>query len=141
MRLGHLDDSVNGLLIVPESASPDVAFVILASVQIPNAIDFHLTFMRYIAFFTDTPEMLEVRKERELRHLEYLRDQASEILIAGGCREAPGDPFVGGLWVLEVASRERAVELIENDPYFTPSYRSYRLLTWGKAFADKKICL
>jgi len=27
--------------------------------------------MRWIALFTDTPEMLEVRKEREPLHLEY----------------------------------------------------------------------
>lgn len=97
--------------------------------------------MRWIALFTDTPEMLEVRKEREPLHLEYLREHESEILIAGGCREAPGGAFVGGLWVLEVTSRKRALELIENDPYFVATYRSYRLLTWGKAFADKEIRL
>jgi uncharacterized protein YciI len=97
--------------------------------------------MRWIAYFTDTPEMLQVRQEREALHLEYLRRNESEILIAGGCREAPGSTFVGGLWVLEVASRERAVALIKSDPYFVPPHRSYRLLTWGKAFADKAVCL
>ena len=83
--------------------------------------------MRWIAFFTDTPEMLEIRKTREHLHFEYLRAHESEILIAGGCREAPGSAFVGGLWVLEVTARERAVELIEYDPYFVPAYRSYRI--------------
>jgi uncharacterized protein YciI len=97
--------------------------------------------MRWIVFFSDTPEMLEVRKERETLHLDYLRQHETEILIAGGCREAPGSAFVGGLWVLEVASREHAVALIEADPYFEPAFRSYRLLTWGKAFAEKKIQL
>lgn len=97
--------------------------------------------MRWIAFFVDTPDMLQVRAEREALHLAYLRRHELEISIAGGCREAPGGVFVGGLWVLEVASRERAVELIEGDPYFVPAHRSYRLLTWGKAFADKVVCL
>lgn len=97
--------------------------------------------MRWIAIFTDTPEMLDVRKEREPLHLDYLRAHETEILIGGGCREAPGGPFVGGLWVLDVASQERAVELIENDPYFVPALRSYRLLTWGKALADKVVRL
>lgn len=89
---------------------------------------------RWVVMFDDQPEMLDVRREREPLHLAYLERHASEILIAGGLREAPGAAFVGGLWVLEVASRERAAELIESDPYFVPALRRYRLLTWGKAF-------
>lgn len=84
--------------------------------------------------------MLGVRREREPLHLAYLERHASEILIAGGLREAPDTAFVGGLWVLEVASRERAVELVENDPYYVPTMRRYRLLTWGKAF-DRGVML
>lgn len=88
---------------------------------------------RWAVVFTDTPGMLAVRKEREARHLAYLRDHQDEIVLAGGCRPAPGEPFVGGLWVIETTSRDRAVELVENDPYFVPEFRSYRLTTWGKA--------
>ena len=42
---------------------------------------------------------------------------------------------------LEVATKERAIALIENDPYFVPSYRTYQLLIWGKAFAEKFVVL
>jgi uncharacterized protein YciI len=97
--------------------------------------------MRWIAFFTDTPDMMEIRKERQDVHLEYLKTNASEILIAGGCREAPDAAYIGGLWILEVATKERAIALIENDPYFIPSYRTYQLLIWGKAFAEKFVVL
>jgi uncharacterized protein YciI len=97
--------------------------------------------MRWIAFFTDTPDMMEIRKERQDVHLEYLKTNASEILIAGGCREAPDAAYIGGLWILEVATKERAIALIENDPYFVPSYRTYQLLIWGKAFAEKFVVL
>jgi len=97
--------------------------------------------MRWITFFSDTPEMMEVRKERQDLHFEYLKKHESEILIAGGCREVPDGAFVGGLWVLDVPSKERAVELIENDPYFVPSCRTYQLLVWGKAFAEKPVVL
>ena len=72
--------------------------------------------MRWVAIFEDTPAMLAVRAEREPLHLEYLSRHRTEIVLAGGCRPAPGEAFVGGLWVLEVPSRERAVELIEADP-------------------------
>jgi uncharacterized protein YciI len=92
--------------------------------------------MRWIVFFEDTAIMLAVRKGREQLHLEYLREHMSEILLAGGCRTAPEEPPVGGLWVLEVESKERAIELIENDPYFKDHRRTYRLLTWGKAFPE-----
>lgn len=97
--------------------------------------------MRWIALFDDTPAMLAIRQEREPLHLAYLRQHQDEILIAGGLREAPGESFVGGLWVMEVASRARAVELVENDPYYVPAHRSYRLLTWGKALADRQMIL
>jgi uncharacterized protein YciI len=85
--------------------------------------------------------MMEIRKERQDVHLEYLKTNASEILIAGGCREAPDAAYIGGLWILEVATKERAIALIENDPYFVPSYRTYQLLIWGKAFAEKFVVL
>jgi uncharacterized protein YciI len=74
-------------------------------------------------------------------HLAYLREHQDEILAAGGCREAPGADFVGGLWVLDVPDRARAVELIERDPYYEPSCRSYRLLTWGKALPEREVAL
>jgi uncharacterized protein len=96
---------------------------------------------RWIAFFDDEPGMLDIRLEREPLHLAYLEQHACEIQMVGGLREAPGTAFVGGLWVLEVASRERAVELIENDPYYVPALRRYRLLTWGKAFPDRVVTI
>ncbi|MBE0588972.1 MAG: hypothetical protein CVU36_18920 [Betaproteobacteria bacterium HGW-Betaproteobacteria-9] len=96
---------------------------------------------RWVVFFDDEPGMLDIRREREPLHLAYLERHAEEIRMAGGLREAPGDAFVGGLWVLEVASREGAVALIENDPYYVPSLRRYRLLTWGKAFPDRLVTL
>ena len=84
-----------------------------------------MAIMRYVALFEDTPAMMAVRAAREAAHMAYLRQYASEIRIAGGLREDAQGRFVGGLWVLEVSGRERAVELIESDPYFVPEHRSY----------------
>ncbi len=97
--------------------------------------------MRWIVFFEDTPEMLSIRKEWEPDHLAYLRKHSDEILLAGGCREEPGQAYVGGLWVLDVPSRERVVELIESDPYYSPDRRSYKIRTWGKAFSVTQVIL
>jgi hypothetical protein len=97
--------------------------------------------MRWIAVFTDTPEMLAVRQEREPLHLAYLREHRDEIVLAGGCRDEPGRAYVGGLWVLEVPTRQRVVELIEADPYYVPAARHYRIHTWGKALPDIAVTL
>lgn len=97
--------------------------------------------MRLVAIFEDTPPMAHVRARLEPAHIEYLRSHSSEILIAGGLRDAPGGGFVGGLWVLEVPSKDRAVQLVEDDPYFRAERRPYRLLVWGKALPELEAVL
>lgn len=77
--------------------------------------------------------MVPVREGREPAHLEFLEKNREEIRMAGGLRNEHGGTYVGGLWVFEVSSRQRAVELIESDPYFKANPREYRLLAWGKA--------
>jgi uncharacterized protein len=97
--------------------------------------------VRWVAIFEDSEEMLQVRKTYEPAHFEYLAANESEIVLVGGLRNAAAGSFVGGLWVLEVSSRERAVELIERDPYFVHGVRSYRLHVWGKAFPERQVVL
>ena len=48
---------------------------------------------------------------------------------------------MGGLWILEVIDRARAVALIEGDPYFIHGVRRYELRTWGKAFPERQVLL
>ena len=89
--------------------------------------------MRFAVMFEEGPEMVPVRAEHEPAHLAYLEAHRDEIVMAGGLRNEHGGPYVGGLWVFEVPSRERAVALIEQDPYFKVNARHYRLMAWGKA--------
>lgn len=90
--------------------------------------------MRWVAIFEDNEGRDSIRKEHSDLHFDYLREHQNEILLAGGLRPAPTEWYCGGLWVLEVASREDAIRLVEHDPYFRLGLRkSYRLLTWGKA--------
>ena len=96
---------------------------------------------RWVAIFDDTADMLDVRKQFGQQHLAYLETHKDKILIGGGLRPAPGEAFVGGLWVLEVANRDEAVRLIENDPYYRAEFRTYRLFTWGKALEDRSVTL
>lgn len=96
--------------------------------------------MRIACIFSDKPEMNNHRKLFGSDHLQYLSDHETEILIGGGLRNEPDGNYVGGMWILEVDSFERAKELVENDPYFVPELRSYELKIWGKAF-DKPVVL
>ena len=89
--------------------------------------------MRFVVIFDEGPEMISVRAEHEPAHLHFLEKNRDQIPMAGGLRNEHGGPYVGGLWVFEVASRQRAIELIEADPYFKANPRKYRLLAWGKA--------
>ena len=95
--------------------------------------------MRFVVLFDDTPEMAAVRQTDEPAHLTFLEENRTEILMAGGLRNEHGGAYVGGLWVFEVASKERAVELIKLDPYYLAHPRPYRLLAWGKALPKYQV--
>lgn len=97
--------------------------------------------MRWVVLFEDAPQMMEHRKENKQQHVDYVRENKTEIMIGGGFKENQEGIFVGGMWILDVASRERAIELVENDPYFNNKYRNYRLLLWGKVLEDENVLL
>ncbi|MDR0781396.1 MAG: YciI family protein [Pseudomonadales bacterium] len=97
--------------------------------------------MRLVAIFEDSSQVAEVRRALEPEHLKFLEIHHGEIPMAGGLREEPGGPYVGGLWVFEVTSRSRAIELIEKDPYHLACPRKYRLLTWGKALSHLQVLM
>jgi uncharacterized protein len=97
--------------------------------------------MRLVVIFDDRPGMAEVRARLEPAHLAFLEAHRSEIKQAGGLREEPGGAYVGGLWVFEVASKERAHELIAADPYQQAHPRPYRLLVWGKALPQHDVVM
>lgn len=90
--------------------------------------------MRWVAIFEDHEGRDAIRKEHSAAHVDYLAAHRAQIVIAGGLRPAPGEWYCGGLWVLEVETRDDVVRLIEGDPYYRLGLRKgYRLLVWGKA--------
>jgi len=90
--------------------------------------------MRWVAIFDDNEGLDAIRKEHSAEHFDYFAANRDKIVIAGGLRPGPGEPYCGGLWVLEVDSRDEAKSLIEQDPFFRLGLRKgYRLLVWGKA--------
>jgi uncharacterized protein YciI len=89
---------------------------------------------RWVAIFEDDPAGAWIRQQHQGDHFAYLDQHRDEILLAGGLRPNAGEWYCGGLWVMEVADREDAVRLCEDDPYFRLGLRKgYRLCVWGKA--------
>ena len=89
---------------------------------------------RWVAIFEDDPARGNVRVEQRDAHFDYLARNAAKIRIGGGLRRGSDDPWVGGLWVIETDSREEAVKLCEEDPFFQQGLRKgYRIMEWGRA--------
>jgi uncharacterized protein len=95
--------------------------------------------MRWVVIFEDESPMADIRARHEPAHLAFLDTHRREIPMAGGLRDEPGGPYAGGLWVFDVESKARAVQLIEEDPYFKAHRRTYRLLVWGKALPQYEV--
>ena len=89
---------------------------------------------RWVAIFEDDADAAWVRRQHQDDHFAYLEKNREKIVIAGGLRPNPGEWYCGGLWVMEVASRDEAARLCEDDPYHRLGLRKgYRLYAWGKA--------
>jgi uncharacterized protein len=97
--------------------------------------------MRLVVIFDDDPPMADIRARFEPAHLAFLEAHRAEIPMAGGLRNESGGPYAGGLWVFEVASKARAIQLIEDDPYYQAHRRPYRLLVWGKALPQYEVTM
>ena len=95
--------------------------------------------MRWVAIFVDRPGALHIREREAQAHFAYLEQHRDQIRLAGGVRDHEGDPPDGGLWIMDNVTREDAVRLCEEDPFFTAGLRqSYVLKAWGYApcYAD-----
>ena len=97
--------------------------------------------MRFVVIFEEGSDMAAVRERHEPAHLAFLEQHCQEIPMAGGLRQEHDGAYVGGLWVFEVETKERAVALIEQDPYFRIHPRKYRLLAWGKALPGHRVLM
>ena len=91
--------------------------------------------MKFIVRTYDNKDQLNVRKIYMKDHLEYLAENAGEIMVAGSLRENVDSSPIGALWIIESESKKRAVELVESDPFFVHGLRAkYEILHWSKAF-------
>lgn len=97
---------------------------------------------RWVVLFEDGPEMLAVRSDQGRRdaHVAYAKAHP-ELLIGGGLKPAPGEDICGALWVVNAQDKQQIETLVENDPFYEPAFRSYRIFTWGKILEDQTATL
>ena len=97
---------------------------------------------RWVVIFQDTPEMLEIRAKQDLRdaHVAYAKGHP-ELLIGGGLKPETDADFCGALWVVETKSKTEVEQLVLNDPFYFPEYRTFKIFTWGKLLEDQTTLL
>lgn len=97
---------------------------------------------RWAVIFTDTPDMMGVRRDEARRnaHVAYVRAHP-ELRIGGGLKPGPDGDFCGALWIVDAPDRAAVESLIAADPFYVPEHRRYEIFTWGKILEDVEVTL
>jgi len=96
--------------------------------------------MAWMVTFEDEPSRVGLRATDTDRHVAYVRSIAGKLLCAGSLRETPDGRQVGGMWVIDVATREEATALFEADPFFEGGLRAnVRMQHWTKGVWDGRV--
>jgi len=93
--------------------------------------------MPYMIETWDKPNHLHVRNRERPAHLEYLARHAAKLLACGAKLDDDGDGAHGGLYVLDVETREEAERFIADDPFTHAAlFERVQIVRWRKAFLD-----
>lgn len=96
--------------------------------------------MPYVITFTDAPDTTREKKGSiRATHIDYVSSQAHRIIASGGLFPDDDDFPNGGLIILDVATRQEAVDYIEHDPFFLNGiFTSYTIHRWRKFVFDHR---
>lgn len=94
--------------------------------------------MLFAVLFTDKPGHGALRAENLEAHIRWVADHRDAVLVAGSLRVEPGAVPKGGLWIVEAASRQAVMDLMQSDPFYTCGLRQdVEVLHWSKALEGK----
>jgi len=98
--------------------------------------------MLFAVRFQDDPAKHETRSGYLRAHIEWLDQNADQVLVGGSLRVALDETPVGGLWVVNAESKEAVEQLIKTDPFWIQGLRSsVEILHWSKAFDDREVLI
>lgn len=91
--------------------------------------------MPYIIETFDKPEHQAVRQAHRPAHLDFLAHNAALLLACGAKLQDDGSDMGGGLYVVDLDTREAAQAFIESDPFYQADlFAQVRITRWRKAY-------
>lgn len=96
--------------------------------------------MLFVVRFHDHPGKGDVRAAHLQAHIDWMAAHQDTVLVGGSLRKQLGEVPVGGLWIVEAASREAVEALIATDPFSTAGLRrEIEIYHWSKALEDRRV--
>lgn len=93
--------------------------------------------MPYLIETYDKPDHFELRTAVRDEHLEYLAENASLLLACGTKIGDDGQGASGGIYVVDLESREEAERFIAADPFYKADlFAEVAITRWRKAYLD-----
>lgn len=93
--------------------------------------------MPYFIETFDDPEQAHIRQEVYQEHLDYLDEIAPHLLACGAKLDDDGVKASGGVYLVDVDTRDEAQQLIEADPFYTNGlFANVQITRWRKAYLD-----
>lgn len=99
--------------------------------------------MPWMIVSDDAPGAAAIRADRAVMDAHWVYEQSikDKILCAGSLRDDDGKVPDGSLLVLDVATREEALAIIQADPATKAGLRGRIVVRrWNKAIFDGKVC-
>ena len=98
--------------------------------------------MPYIIETFDKPDHQGVRQAHRPAHLDFLARNAALLLACGAKLQDDGSDMGGGLYVVDLDTREAAQAFIESDPFYQADlFAQVRITRWRKAYVAGQCCL
>ena len=93
--------------------------------------------MPYFIETFDKPDHQALRQQLRPAHLAFLQAHAAELLACGAKLHDDGTDAGGGLYVVDLDSREAAQQFIDADPFSKADlFERVTITRWRKAYVD-----
>ena len=98
--------------------------------------------MPYIIETWDKENHQELRQALRQEHLDFLNQRLELLLACGAKLNDDGSDLGGGVYIIDVDTRDAAQNFIENDPFYIGGlFEKIKIGCWRKAYFDGKFCL
>ncbi|EYS98245.1 hypothetical protein CF68_19040 [Cupriavidus sp. SK-4] len=93
--------------------------------------------MPYLIETVDKPNHQHVRQATRASHLDYLEANKALLLACGAKLNDDGSDAGGGIYIVDVDTRDAAQQFIDADPFTQAGlFAEVRIVRWRKAYLD-----